>query len=82
MLFRSLLFITEEIFCNLNETQESIMISDWPVYKAELSFAKEEASVELLKEDPFLVNLTQNETLKYKILSFNTLFLQCFRILL
>lgn len=42
-------FITEEIFCNLNETQESIMISDWPVYKAELSFAKEEASVELLK---------------------------------
>ena len=43
-------FITEEIFCNLNETQESIMISDWPVYKAELSFAKEEASVELLKD--------------------------------
>ncbi|EFU21494.1 hypothetical protein HMPREF0813_02059 [Streptococcus anginosus F0211] len=30
----------------------------------------------------FLINLTQNETLQYKNLSFNTLFLQCFRILI
>ena len=26
-------FLTEEIFCNLQEEEESIMISDWPVYK-------------------------------------------------
>ena len=37
---------------------------------------------EIPAKDPFLVNLTQNEMLKDTILSFNTLFLQCFRILL
>ena len=31
-------FITEEIFCNLQEEEESIMISTWPVYKEEWSF--------------------------------------------
>ena len=42
-------FITEEIFCNLQDKEESIMVSDWPVYKDEWNFAKEEAEVELMK---------------------------------
>ena len=32
-------FITEEIFCNLQEEEPSIMISSWPVYKEERNFA-------------------------------------------
>ncbi len=43
-------FITEEIFCNLQEEEESIMISDWPVYKEEWNFALEENSIETIKE--------------------------------
>ncbi len=43
-------FITEEIFCNLQDEEESIMISEWPTYKDEYNFAKEEADVELMKE--------------------------------
>ncbi len=43
-------FITEEIFCNLQEEEESIMISDWPVYKEEWNFASEENSIETIKE--------------------------------
>ncbi|MGN0370468.1 MAG: valine--tRNA ligase [Butyrivibrio sp.] len=42
-------FITEEIFCNLSD-EESIMISPWSLYKDEWNFAKEEKSVETIKE--------------------------------
>lgn len=42
-------FITEEIFCNLSD-EESIMISKWPEYKEEWNFAKEEKTVETIKE--------------------------------
>ena len=42
-------FITEEIFCNLSD-EESIMISDWPEFKAEWDFAKEENAIETIKE--------------------------------
>lgn len=42
-------FITEEIFCNLQDKEESIMVSDWPVYKEEWNFEKEEQDVELMK---------------------------------
>ena len=42
-------FITEEIFCNLCE-EESIMISQWPEFKEEWSFAEEEFAVETIKE--------------------------------
>ena len=42
-------FITEEIYRNLTG-EESIMISAWPEFKEEWSFAKEEAEVELIKE--------------------------------
>ena len=43
-------FITEEIFCNLQDEEESIMVSQWPVFKEEWSFEKEEHAVETMKE--------------------------------
>ncbi len=43
-------FITEEIFCTLQDEEESIMISDWPVYKDEWNFADDEKSIETIKE--------------------------------
>ena len=42
-------FVTEEIFCNLQDDEESIMISDWPVYKKELEFAEDENAIETIK---------------------------------
>jgi valyl-tRNA synthetase len=42
-------FITEEIFCNIQDEEESIMISNWPVYKAEWSFKKDEEAVDTIK---------------------------------
>ena len=47
-------FVTEEIFCTLNEmlgdtSEESIMISKWPEYKEEWNFASEEEAVETIK---------------------------------
>ena len=43
-------FITEEIFCNLQDEEESIMISNWPVYQEEFSFPVEENAIETIKE--------------------------------
>ena len=43
-------FITEEIFCNLQDTEESIMISSWPEYTAGWEFAADETAVETIKE--------------------------------
>ncbi len=43
-------FITEEIFCTLHPTEDTIMLADWPVYSEELNFAKEEAMTERCKE--------------------------------
>jgi valyl-tRNA synthetase len=43
-------FITEEIFCNLQDEEKSIMISTWPEYKDEWNFSKEEEAVERIKE--------------------------------
>ena len=42
-------FITEEIFCNIQDEEESIMVSRWPEYKNEWSYEKEEKAVELIK---------------------------------
>ena len=42
-------FITEEIFCSMQDEEESIMISDWPVYKEEYNFRSEEQEVEIIK---------------------------------
>lgn len=43
-------FLSEEIFCNLQEEEPSIMISRWPEYKTEWNFAEEEHAVETIKE--------------------------------
>ncbi len=48
-------FVTEEIFCTLQEMTgqqeaESIMIAKWPEYKEEYAFEKEGEAVELIKE--------------------------------
>ncbi|RHV49505.1 valine--tRNA ligase [Lachnospiraceae bacterium OM04-12BH] len=43
-------FITEEIFCTLQSEEESIMISSWPVYQNDWSFAKEEQDIETIKD--------------------------------
>ncbi|QHQ59545.1 valine--tRNA ligase [Anaerocolumna sedimenticola] len=48
-------FITEEIFCTLKEMEgknaddESIMISEWPVYEEEFAYQTEEEAVEIIK---------------------------------
>jgi len=43
-------FLTEEIFCNLQEEEESIMISNWPEYQKDWNFETEEHAVETIKE--------------------------------
>ncbi len=42
-------FITEEIFCNLQEEEESIMVSEWPAFREEWNYAKDEAAVDTIK---------------------------------
>lgn len=47
-------FITEEIYCTLQEMSgswesEFIMISEWPVFQKEYEYSKEEEAVELIK---------------------------------
>ena len=42
-------FITEEIFCSMQDEEESIMVSEWPVFKEELDFRAEENEVEVIK---------------------------------
>jgi len=43
-------FVTEEIFVTLQDEEESIMVSEWPVYDEAKNFAEEENSVEVIKE--------------------------------
>ena len=43
-------FITEEIFCNIQDEEESIMISSWPVYDEANNFVAEEKAIETIKE--------------------------------
>ncbi|WP_408070489.1 valine--tRNA ligase [Butyrivibrio sp. JL13D10] len=43
-------FVTEEIFCTLQDVEESIMISTWPVYKDEWNYAADEKAIETIKE--------------------------------
>ena len=38
-------FITEEIYCSLLPEEESIMISDWPLYQQEYVFKEEEEAI-------------------------------------
>lgn len=43
-------FITEEIYCTLNPTEETIMLSAWPEYKEEWNFPAEEEMLGRVKE--------------------------------
>ena len=43
-------FVTEEIYQELPNTEESIMTTAWPEYKDEFAFETEEAEIEMLKE--------------------------------
>lgn len=43
-------FITEEIFCTLQEEEETIMLSVWPEYKEEWNFPEAEEAVEHVKD--------------------------------
>ena len=43
-------FITEEIFCTMQDEEESIMISSWPVYQEAWNFAQDEKEIETIKE--------------------------------
>ncbi len=43
-------FITEEIFCTLQDEEESIMVSSWPVHEDKWNFEKEENAIEIIKE--------------------------------
>ena len=42
-------FITEEIFCSLQSSEESIMISSWPVYSEERCYEAQEKAIETIK---------------------------------
>ncbi len=43
-------FITEEIFCTIQEEEESIMISQWPKYREDWNYPQEEQAIETIKE--------------------------------
>ncbi len=43
-------FVTEEIFTNLQDAEESIMVSDWPVFTQEWNFAADENAVDTIKD--------------------------------
>ncbi len=43
-------FITEEIFCTLQTKEESIMVSEWPLFREDRQFTKEENAIGLMKE--------------------------------
>ena len=42
-------FITEEIFCNIQDEEESIMISSWPVYTEDNNYSEDENVIETIK---------------------------------
>ena len=43
-------FITEEIFCTLQEEEPTIMLSEWPKYREEWNFPEAEEAVEHVKD--------------------------------
>ncbi|MBR1441300.1 MAG: valine--tRNA ligase [Lachnospiraceae bacterium] len=42
-------FVTEEIFCSIQDEEESIMISKWPEYREDRNFPKQERDIEIIK---------------------------------
>ena len=43
-------FITEELYQSIGDTEDSIMVSSWPVVRSEWSFPAEEAEIETIKD--------------------------------
>ena len=43
-------YITEELFQHIQDEEESIMISDWPVYKEEWNYKENEEEIDTIKE--------------------------------
>ena len=43
-------FITEELFLNVQNEEESIMISQWPEFKQEWAFTENEKEIDVIKE--------------------------------
>ncbi|MBQ9983938.1 MAG: valine--tRNA ligase [Lachnospiraceae bacterium] len=43
-------FVTEEIFTNLQDEEESIMVSEWPVFTEEWNFTADENAVDTIKD--------------------------------
>lgn len=43
-------FITEEIFCTLQDKEETIMLSQWPEYTPKMNFPEAEAAMEHVKD--------------------------------
>ena len=43
-------FITEEIYCTVNEGVKTIMIEPWPVENPDYNFTEDENKAELIKE--------------------------------
>ncbi len=54
-------FITEEIWQHLPHNGESIMISDWPVYKEELNFSEAEKSMTIIMNSIKAIRNTRTE---------------------
>ena len=54
-------FITEEIFCSLQSSEESIMISSWPVYCEERRYEAQEKAIETIKEAVRGIRNVRNE---------------------
>lgn len=54
-------FITEEIFVNLQESEESIMLSKWPTFKSEWDFKAKEHEIELIKGAVRHIRAVRNE---------------------
>ena len=78
-------FITEEIFCNLQEEEESIMVSSWPEWKEEWNFTAEESATETIKEAVRSIravrtsmNVPPSKKTKVFVVSENTELLQIF----
>ncbi len=44
-------FVTEEIYTNLQSSEETIMTSAWPVFRSEWDFEEDEKKVEIIKEN-------------------------------
>ena len=54
-------FVTEEIFCTIQEREASIMVSDWPVWRGEYDFPAEEQAIETIKEAVRAIRTARNE---------------------